>query len=653
VDDEVLDPACGSGTITVEAYKQIDELSNDASHQEILDRISAVDINKFPLHLTALNLASRSMTEPTDEINAYNEDFFNLHPMSRESDAGKVGRDGDDGNALGKSDAVVANPPYVRQEDLFPSKEHFREHLKSAEFRDTNNRTPYFDGDKKLSARSDLYVYFITHATQFLRDGGRLGFIVPSKWMNVKYGAALQEFLYDHYRIDAVVGFRLRVFEDALVDSVLILAERAEDEEERRENVVNFVRINEEMSAPDIVDTATFDYAVPEDAYMKIYSRPNYRTTSVRQSYLMDEDRDKIEPYLFAPNVYIQLLENEKTVPLNSLGSVSRGETTGANAFFFIDEDDARTLGTDDRFLQPALKSIRQIEEGDVLTEDSTDRYLLDVHDYVEEVRQMGNEEMTADTVKRALSRDGYDSLREYIEQGEAEEYHERRTCATRKVWFDLGELNRPEIIHPGFFNERIFAALNKDRLPVSDVIQCAELDNGIPDRTVMAILSSTVYKGTLECWGRREGGGALKVVTYELSSVPVPDVREMSDKTRADLADAYDNYLETGDPTPIDETLVDFLDLDATVEELQKGRELMTTERVESGKNVEVLVEEVEDIEVGDEIEFRKAKSDTDLSEFAWRRYSNSTSTASSTASPSTRQMYSVIRRGCKDATA
>jgi hypothetical protein len=57
---------------------------------------------------------------------------------------------------------------------------------------------------------------------------------------------------------------------------------------------------------------------------------------------------------------------------------------------------------------------------------------------------------------------------------------------------------------------------------------------------------------------------------------------------------------------------------LDATVEELQKGRELMTTERVESGKNVEVLVEEVEDIEVGDEIEFRKATSDTDLSEFA-----------------------------------
>ena len=558
------------------------------------------------------------MTEPTDEINAYNEDFFNLHPMSRESDAGKMGRDGDEGRALGKFDAVVANPPYVRQEDLFPSKEHFREHLKGAEFRDSNNRTPYFDGDKKLSKRSDLYLYFITHATQFLRDSGRLGFIVPSKWMNVKYGAALQEFLYDHYRIDAVVGFRLRVFEDALVDSVLILAERTEDEDERRDNIINFVRINEEMSAQDIVDTATFDYAVPEDAYMKIYSRPNYRTTSVRQSYLMDEDREKIEPYLFAPNVYIQLLENEKTVRLDELASVKYGNKTGANPFFFIDEDEARTLGIDGRFLQPALKSIRQIEEGDVLTEDSTDKYLLDVHNYVEEVRQMSDEETTATTVKRALERDGYDSLRKYIEQGEAEGYHERTTCASRNIWFDLGELLQPEIIHPYGVNDRFFVLYNKDRLAPSNRLQCVNILGDTEDDVMLSILNSTLYAGSLECRGRSEGGGSLELMTYEISSTPVPDIREMSDETRDALADAYDDHFETGDPTPIDEILVDFLELDATVEELQKGLELMTTERVESGKNVEVLVEEVEDIEVGDEIEFRKATSDTDLSEFA-----------------------------------
>jgi len=560
------------------------------------------------------------MTEPTDEINAYNEDFFNLHPMSRESDAGKVGREGDDGNALGKFDAVVANPPYVRQEDLFPSKEHFREHLKSAEFRDTNNRTPYFDGDKKLSKRSDLYVYFITHATQFLRDGGRLGFIVPSKWMNVKYGAALQEFLYDHYRVDAVVGFRLRVFEDALVDSVLILAERVEDEDERRDNIVNFVRINEEMSAPDIVDTATFDYAVPEDAYMKIYSRPNYRTTSVRQSYLMDEDRDKIEPYLFAPNVYIQLLENEQMTEMRYLAEAGGGIMTGANKFFFIDEQEISDIGLSEKFLSPAVKNFKQIEDKEVLTEDSTDLYILDIHSYVEDVKSMSgiSESDLERRVKNQLRKDGFDELLAYIEWGESQGYNKRSSTKKRDVWFDLGELPRPEVIHPYGINRRFFVIPNSGGLVPSKRLQCLDISGGIDENLILSIVNSTLYAGTLECWGRSEGGGSLEVMTYELSSVPVPDVREMSDETRVELADAYDDYLETGDPTSIDETLVDFLGLDATVEELQKGRELMTTERVESGKNVEVLVEEVEEIEVGDEIEFRKATSDTDLSEFA-----------------------------------
>lgn len=50
----VLDPASGSGTFTVEAYQQLEKLSSQPSHQKIVDHIVSVDINKFPLHLTAL-----------------------------------------------------------------------------------------------------------------------------------------------------------------------------------------------------------------------------------------------------------------------------------------------------------------------------------------------------------------------------------------------------------------------------------------------------------------------------------------------------------------------------------------------------------------------------------------------------------------------
>lgn len=51
----VLDPASGSGTFTVEAYNVLSQLYGDASHQKIIDGLVAIDINRFPLHLTALN----------------------------------------------------------------------------------------------------------------------------------------------------------------------------------------------------------------------------------------------------------------------------------------------------------------------------------------------------------------------------------------------------------------------------------------------------------------------------------------------------------------------------------------------------------------------------------------------------------------------
>jgi len=240
-DDRFLDPCSGSGSITVEAYKKFDQL-NGLSHQETVRRITAVDINKFPLHLTALNLATRDIHEPTNELFAYYEDFFHLDPDTKRQNSHRLGVGGtgtdtsEGGEAIGTFDATAANPPYVRQEQLYPNREMYRKHLKRF---GPSSKTTYYDGEKEIDGRSDLYCYFLTHVTQFLREDGRLAWIVPTKWMVADYGPSLQQFLFDHYKVQAVVGFRKRVFEDALVDTVLLMMERCEDASERRQTEVN------------------------------------------------------------------------------------------------------------------------------------------------------------------------------------------------------------------------------------------------------------------------------------------------------------------------------------------------------------------------------------------------------------------------------
>jgi hypothetical protein len=95
-------------------------------------------------------------------------------------------------------DAVVANPPYVRQERLGSLKAALR------------TRSVYH-------GVADLYVYFVELAHRLLRRGGRYCMIVPNKWMTAAYGRPLRELLVRERSLEGVVDFgrALRLFGDA------------------------------------------------------------------------------------------------------------------------------------------------------------------------------------------------------------------------------------------------------------------------------------------------------------------------------------------------------------------------------------------------------------------------------------------------------
>jgi hypothetical protein len=80
------------------------------------------------------------------------------------------------------------------------------------------------------------------HGTKFLRDGGKFGFIVSNSWMDVDYGKGLQELFLMNYKIVAIIESKVeRWFEDADVNTCIIILERCKDQKERDENLVRFV----------------------------------------------------------------------------------------------------------------------------------------------------------------------------------------------------------------------------------------------------------------------------------------------------------------------------------------------------------------------------------------------------------------------------
>ncbi|MBK6433547.1 MAG: Eco57I restriction-modification methylase domain-containing protein [Anaerolineae bacterium] len=106
---------------------------------------------------------------------------------------------GRDWAADGGFDAMLGNPPYVRQEQVSAAKRY----LAAA-------HAPVYD------AAADLYVYFYHRGCEMLRRGGRLAFIVNNKWLRAGYGEPLRRYLAEQTVVERIVDFgHAPIFPDA------------------------------------------------------------------------------------------------------------------------------------------------------------------------------------------------------------------------------------------------------------------------------------------------------------------------------------------------------------------------------------------------------------------------------------------------------
>ncbi len=108
-------------------------------------------------------------------------------------------------------DAVVGNPPYVRQETIKPLKEYLKTCFAT------------------FNSANDLYVYFQEREISVLRSGCRMGMIVSNKWMRAGYGEKVREFLkLTAQPVDLIDFGHTPIFPDAdTFPCVLIAARRA------------------------------------------------------------------------------------------------------------------------------------------------------------------------------------------------------------------------------------------------------------------------------------------------------------------------------------------------------------------------------------------------------------------------------------------
>lgn len=143
----------------------------------------------------------------------------------------------------GGFDAVIGNPPYIRIQSLGRElADYCRRHYETA------------------SGSFDTYVPFIERSLSLLAPSGRLGFIVPNKFLKLDYGQRLRESFASARVVEEIIDFGdAQIFEGATnYTCILILDRREHDEFEYRKIGGNAADVRRTLVNVDAVPVERF-----------------------------------------------------------------------------------------------------------------------------------------------------------------------------------------------------------------------------------------------------------------------------------------------------------------------------------------------------------------------------------------------------------
>jgi len=460
----------------------------------------------------------------------------------------------------GGFDIVIGNPPYVRQENIAAPVLNGRQvtqdkkEYKAMLARSVYHAWPTFFGYKagpdtaghKIDAKSDLYVYFYFHGLSLLNTKGSFCFITSNSWLDVGYGADLQEFLLRHGHVKMVIDNQVkRSFASADVNTVIALLsrpdERRDDGLARMARFVMFKAPFEQVLSPIIFEEiedasarkSTAEFRVCCLAQDKVFEDGCETPLAEEEGHEVPPDktrtRDRVPlvkvakyvgakwggVYLRAPDIYWAVLDKsqDKLAALGRVATVFRGITTGANEFFFLEPLDVHAL--EDPNL--TVVHVRNGAGWEGVLERSS---LQPAVQKTEECHGL------LFTPSRFIFYPGSKLAKrsqEYVRYGEHMGFNARQTCAARPVWWQLRCRPQDEP-HLGF-NYNIY---DTGRSYLSDASPTFFSDSFhiviCPDLPGMhAYLNSTLFHLFVNISARVVfGGGKAKLQTYELGTLPV-----------------------------------------------------------------------------------------------------------------------------------
>ena len=393
---------------------------------------------------------------------------------------------------------------------------------------------------------TDLYVYFLLRALPILKLGGKLAVITSDSWLNTGYGVGFKKFLQGRFAIEALISLDRRVFHDAQVKPVLILATKKEAF--HGDHNVHFIRVKNGLpirrlqlppNSPGLEDT-------------------NVTSVTIKENELKPSSLWGI--HFKAPAAHKEFASHRLMTPLMDVAATRIGIQTLAKEFFTLTAEQAKMTHIEPEFLMPLAQSSRYVKEPIISPGTKPAFYLFSC-------------------AKSKAELEGSYAL-EYILAGEATEvqvrgknttligYHskERIKRASRRFWYDLKTTIERRGCAPIFVPRLVYRTFTvvwnlAEFVPGELFIEVLP-PPGIDTEVYLAILTSSISEVMLRANAQVYGGGTYNINPGQVKRVPVLNARMLTNHQQAALKRSYDQYVSDSnhDRSAIDAVVFDIL---------------------------------------------------------------------------------------------
>ncbi|WP_411217153.1 Eco57I restriction-modification methylase domain-containing protein [Terribacillus saccharophilus] len=428
------------------------------------------------------------------EILEANQDFFTSHPNLNLYEHDFLAHDWET-----TYDAIICNPPYIP-------------------FRNADEKEIYLNLFRQnmgisLSTYTNIYALFMLKALRQLKENGRAAFIVPSDFLNARYGTKIKEYLLQDGSLKIIINTDIQMgwFKGAATTSSLLLFDKSSSDD-----TIEFIR------------TQSVKELQQASAYI-VSDRKKPIGIIRHQQELNPADKWKLHFYEESHQQFTNVQ------PLHRFAKVEAGIKTGSNQYFCFNNSKMQQWQIGKQHFLPCISKASQLQ-----------RPFFTFVDY-KQLLQQDEQMLLLYATDDAVQEHG---MKQYLEDGEAHRVNQRHLIRSRNPWYQIPVFDAAPILVSVFNRKQIQITRNKTNVRHLDQLigiyphEEFEQDTDL----FMAYFLSDIAQELMANPHKEYGKDLKKLESNDVNTSLVIDIKNLSDDQKQEILSVYGHieYLTT-----------------------------------------------------------------------------------------------------------